>query len=71
MAFLETINDIKSIGGQGYTKVASLAIGYEYTIIDCRLKKTTFGDKIALYLSDREGKPLWIFLPKAFVIDYF
>jgi len=66
-SFLDAINDVKGFAGLGYTKTSNLSIGYEYKITNCLLKKTSYGEKIALYLMASDGSDLWIFLPKAFV----
>jgi len=51
----------------GYTKIENLCIGFEYKITGCKLKKTPYGTKIALYLTDKDDKDVWIFLPKSYV----
>jgi len=51
----------------GYTKIENLCIGFEYKINGCKLKKTPYGTKIALYLTDKDDKDVWIFLPKSYV----
>jgi len=51
----------------GYTKTENLCIGFEYKTTGCKLKKTPYGAKIALYLTDKDDKDVWIFLPKSYV----
>lgn len=64
-SFLDTLNDQKPV--IGYTKIEDLCINFEYKIIGCKIKKTTYGTKIAIYLTGKDDEPLWIFLPKSYV----
>lgn len=66
--FLDTLNDQKPV--IGCTKIEDVCISISIIWVQDHWllgKETTYGTKIAFYLTNKDDEPLWIFLTKRYV----